>query len=133
MQQLAEKLIDKHLSKKIEDITKKVCLDNFESVFDKIKNLKLCDGELLHLVYERLEYFSIEKVNKELASPDFVFADLPRDNIYYDIVTDLFDSFQYYIDFRPYVSNYIYDQYYDKRIELVSRGVIDYHGNYIKY
>lgn len=136
---LAERLIEKHLSKLILEITLETCDKYFDQCFKEACQSPSASDTTLHDCYHKLKKFALSSVTIRLNSLMDETTDemknvkySPTQNPFAAIAYTLWEEFMRYFDVDGYVENTIWEEYVDKKEKLEKEGIIDENGDYIK-
>lgn len=139
MHKLAERLIDKHLSKVILEITLEVCTTRFDEVFKGACSNPDPKDTTIGTCYRRLEKLAKEAVDIKLGEMMNEVTDememvrrTTTGNPFAAIAYSVWDSFLDNYDIRGFVENIIGEEWEEKRAKLQQDGILDAEGDYTR-
>lgn len=139
MQKLAERLIEKNLSKVIAEITLDICERYFDVCFKEACDSPNPKDTTLGTCYRKLEALSIktaairlDALLYEVTNEIGLMSCSSTNNPFAKIAFGLWDEFLYYYDIKGYVENVIGDEWHEKQEKLFREGILNEHGDYIK-
>lgn len=135
MQKFVDRMIEKYLTKAIERITLEVCSKHFDQVFKDHCDTDILNDTTIGATYRVLQEITIKEVrsflDQQLEEVNVTKA-ARKENIFSDILWDLWYEFEENLYFDDYVESFIGDERYSKEAQLYKDGVLDENGDYIK-
>lgn len=139
MHKLAERLIEKHLSKVISEITLEICDKYFDVCFKEACEFPNPKDTTIGTCYRKLEQLAIKTVDLRLnALMEDVTSEMdivkcsPTKNPFAAMAYSVWEEFLYYYDIKGYVENVISDEWQEKLVKLQQDGILDAEGDYTR-
>ena len=139
MHKVAEKLVERYLSKVILEITLEVCNKNFDEVFREACKSPNPKDTTIGTCYRNLERMANEEVQsrlnemiKEVSGEMGIVECSPHGNPFAKIACNLWETFLDYYDTKGYVENIIGEEWEEKQAKLQQDGILDAEGDYTR-
>jgi hypothetical protein len=137
MHKFAEKLYVKHLSKIINEITEKICRENFDAVFKEKKQSEQMKNTTLGATYDEIEDMACEEISKflgeqieDITHEIWKIEPKNKNNPFYNLLEIVWDEFTHYNWIRDIVQEFISCEHAEKQQQLYECGIVDFHGDY---